>query len=237
MSLDGKLMVICTLTVETLLEAQVKPRPSRSTQTSKRNIYGHSPPLSSAGARLTPRPSSDLARTVASADLLLAALIPPSTAHATPLSTDNILSPLPYSLMVMPAPNPPERGGKTARRVGRAPQIYGKDAAGDTNGTNGGAGNNDTAGNGNHLNNNSDVAIMNPTAKPSARASGPNNTVVRVGMVITGYAKVNGWTPGKSIDELRGLVSCTEMERDMDIMNIKGWGRRARGNRGQAHAS
>jgi hypothetical protein len=46
---------------------------------------------------------------------------------------------------------------------------------------------------------------------------------------MTGYAKVTGWAPGKSLDELKGLVSCNEMEREGDLASIRGWGRRARG--------
>lgn len=61
------------------------------------------------------------------------------------------------------------------------------------------------------------------------KSSGPNNTTIKVGPAMTGYAKVTGWTPGKSLDELKGLVTCNEMEREGDLASIRGWGRRARG--------
>lgn len=61
------------------------------------------------------------------------------------------------------------------------------------------------------------------------KSTGPNNTTIRVGPAMTGYAKVTGWAPGKSLDELKGLVTCNEMEREGDLASIRGWGRRARG--------
>lgn len=65
------------------------------------------------------------------------------------------------------------------------------------------------------------------TTLSTTTTSSGTTTVIRV-PTMTGYAKVQGWTPGKSLDELKSLVSCNEMEREGDLANIRGWGRRGR---------
>lgn len=233
--------------IETLLEAQIRPRPSRNARTQKRHLYGHSPPQST---RATPNPAGQslngtttsnkqnllvtsvpmttLASTVASADALLATLLPMTT---TGMSTENIISPLPYSLAVLPAPNLPVGvgAGKTARRAGRGTNAnalgegagtpFADDARVNGNGKDAAAGGTNNGASG------ASAGIGGTGGKPS----GPNNTTIRVGPAMTGYAKVTGWAPGKSLDELKGLVGCNEMEREGDLASIRGWGRRARG--------
>lgn len=49
------------------------------------------------------------------------------------------------------------------------------------------------------------------------------------GPALTGYSKVNGWLPGKPLDDLKSLVGVNEMERERDLSAIKGYGRRVRG--------
>lgn len=236
--------------VETLLEAQIRPRPSRNARTQKRQMYGHSPPHST---RATPNPATapamgikqdhptattnnTLASTVASADALLATLLPMTT---TGMSTENIISPLPYSLAVLPAPNLPAGvgAGKTARRAGRgtannavaallgdgmggAGIPFADDTRSNVNGKDGSAGGSGS---------NSGGGLGVDRSGNGGKSTGPNNTTIRVGPAMTGYAKVTGWAPGKSLDELKGLVSCNEMEREGDLASIRGWGRRARG--------
>jgi len=177
--------------------------------------------------------TSTLASTVANADALLATLLPMTT---TGMSTENIISPLPYSLAVLPAPNLPAGvgAGKTARRAGRGTNAavnmlgdgnagtpFADDARSNGNGKDGS--------NGGGLNGGGAGGAGGGISGNGGKSTGPNNTTIRVGPAMTGYAKVAGWAPGKSLDELKGLVTCNEMEREGDLASIRGWGRRARG--------
>jgi hypothetical protein len=149
----------------------------------------------------------------------------------TALSIDNIISPLPYSLAVLPPPTQPDRVGKNARR-GRNVQQHreydngtpglgagasGRDggdggASGDGNGGTSGAGGGNANGNGG----------------TNTTSSGPNNTVIRISPAMSGYAKVAGWAPGKSLEDLKSLAVASEFEREGDLANMSGWGRRGR---------
>ncbi|KAJ9124925.1 hypothetical protein QFC24_002854 [Naganishia onofrii] len=149
----------------------------------------------------------------------------------TALSIDNIISPLPYSLAVLPPPTQPDRVGKNARRgrnvqqhreydngtPGLAAGASGRDggdggASGDGNGGTSGAGGGNANGNGG----------------TNATSSGPNNTVIRISPAMSGYAKVAGWAPGKSLEDLKSLAVASEFEREGDLANMSGWGRRGR---------
>ncbi len=62
-----------------------------------------------------------LAALVAKADALLAECLPPALST---ISTDHIISPVPYSLAILPAPpSVVDKGGKPGRRPGRGLQV------------------------------------------------------------------------------------------------------------------
>ncbi len=134
-------------------------------------------------------PDSSLAALVNQADILLAALLPPTI---SPTTTDNIISSSTYSLAVLPAPMILEKGLKLGRRPGRGQQLL-------------------------------------STSGAAENGREPVSAGFWRGPALTGYAKVNGWMPGKSLDELKGVVGVNEMERERDLSAIKGYGRRVRG--------
>lgn len=154
---------------------------------------------------------------VKQADALLASFSPHGM--GTSLSIDNVISPLPYSLAVLPPPTQPDRVGKNARR-GRnvQPREY--------EGTPG-------AGEGRMVSGNGREATAEGTSSTTVAAgsgtSGPNNTtVIRISPAMSGYAKVAGWAPGKALEDLKGLAVLNEFEREGDLANMSGWGRRGR---------
>lgn len=160
---------------------------------------------------------SKLTALVQQADSLLSSFTPPSL--GTSLSIDHVISPLPYSLGVMPPPTQPDRVGKNARR-GRGGQRAG--AAGDyESGTPG-------------LETTSADTGRSGTQGASqgtngTTTTGPNNTtVIRISPAMSGYAKVPGWTPGKPLEDLKSLAVANEFEREGDVAMISGFGRRGR---------
>ncbi|KAJ9095622.1 hypothetical protein QFC21_005493 [Naganishia friedmannii] len=148
----------------------------------------------------------------------------------TALSIDNIISPLPYSLAVLPPPTQPDRVGKNARR-GRnvqQPRDYdnGTPALGAGAGRDGGEGG--ASGDGNGGPNGAGGGSGNGNGGSNNTSSGPNNTVIRISPAMSGYAKVVGWAPGKSLEDLKTLAVASEFEREGDLANMSGWGRRGR---------
>ncbi len=155
---------------------------------------------------------------------------------------DAIISPLPYSLAVMPAPREVEKTGKNARRTaGRGGKAG---AGGNANGNGNSNNNGDDYNNGtseggiesgSFMGQNRSNGNANDHSGPTVSAAKPSNTtVIRLGPAMTGYAKVQGWTPGKALEDLKSMVLCNEMEREGDLANIRGWGRRARGAGGRS---
>lgn len=170
----------------------------------------------------TDEPPSRLTTLVQQADTLLSSFTPPSL--GTSLSIDHVISPLPYSLGVMPPPTQPDRVGKNARR-GRGTQRAGAAGGDYESGTPG-------------------LEVTSADTGRSAQASqgggangggaastttGPNNTtVIRISPAMSGYAKVPGWTPGKPLEDLKSLAVASEFEREGDVAMISGFGRRGR---------
>lgn len=165
----------------------------------------------------TDAPPSRLATIVQQADSLLSSFTPPSL--GTSLSIDHVISPLPYSLAVMPPPTQPDRVGKNARR-GRGTQRAG--AAGDyESGTPGLESTSADAG--------GRAAQGSQGGNGGASSTGPNNTtVIRISPAMSGYAKVPGWTPGKPLEDLKSLAVASEFEREGDVAMMNGFGRRGR---------
>jgi len=103
------------IVAEALLDAQARPRPTRASRANRRNSILSSTATPEHGLK-GPGHDADLAALVANADSLVAALLP-STLSA--VNTENIISPLPYSLAVLPAPSIVDKGVKPGRRPGR----------------------------------------------------------------------------------------------------------------------
>lgn len=150
---------------------------------------------------------------VKQADNLLASFSPAGL--GTSLSIDNVISPLPYSLAVLPPPTQPDRVGKNARR--------GRNVVREYEGTPGLEGRT-TSGN-------REPPTTTTEQTSNTTTSGPNNTtVIRISQAMSGYAKVAGWAPGKALEDLKGLALANEFEREADlaIMSGYGYGRRGR---------
>lgn len=167
----------------------------------------------------TDEPPSRLASLVQQADSLLSSFTPPSL--GTSLSIDQVISPLPYSLAVMPPPTQPDRVGKNARR-GRGTQRAG--AAGDyESGTPGLESTSADAGG------RTAQGSQGGNGGGGSSSTGPNNTtVIRISPAMSGYAKVPGWTPGKPLEDLKSLAVASEFEREGDVAMMNGFGRRGR---------
>ncbi|KAJ9103342.1 hypothetical protein QFC19_004440 [Naganishia cerealis] len=193
------------------------------------------------GGELSPIVAAAAARTeaiVKEADSLLQSFT--SQGLSTALSIDNIISPLPYSLAVLPPPTQPDRVGKNARRGRNVQQQQhhrdydsvtpglgvGSGGGGRDGGDGGGSGdgNGGPSGAGGGVNGTNNHG----GGSGSGGTSGPNNTVIRISPAMSGYAKVQGWAPGKSLEDLKTLALASEFEREGDLANMSGWGRRGR---------
>ncbi|KAJ9110028.1 hypothetical protein QFC20_003102 [Naganishia adeliensis] len=190
------------IVADTLNDVSSRSRGSRPTV--KPTAYPHSESSATAAA------AARIESLVKQADNLLASFSPAGL--GTSLSIDNVISPLPYSLAVLPPPTQPDRVGKNARR--------GRNVVREYEGTPGLEGRT-TSDNGRDL----------PTTETTSNTttSGPNNTtVIRISPAMSGYAKVPGWAPGKALEDLKGLAVANEFEREGDLANMSGWGRRGR---------
>lgn len=202
MSVPEEGRCVLMMCLDTLNDVSSRSRGSRPTV--KPTPYPHSESSATAAA------AARIESLVKQADNLLASFSPAGL--GTSLSIDNVISPLPYSLAVLPPPTQPDRVGKNARR--------GRNVVREYEGTPGLEGRT-TSGNGRDV----------PTAEttPNTTTSGPNNTtVIRISPAMSGYAKVPGWAPGKALEDLKGLAVANEFEREGDLANMSGWGRRGR---------